>query len=106
MNQVVARLTPQVVCLTDGGPGRRAARRPVTGADRVARFLVGVARGYGRHLAARPAVVGGAAGAILSSDGATEQVMAVTSRDGVINAIYFVGTPDKLASPGRLPLLE
>ena len=106
VNEVVARLAPQVVCLTDGGPGRRAARRPVTGSDRVARFLAGVARRYGRHLAARPAVVGGAAGAILSADGATEQVMAVTSRDGVITAIYFVGNPDKLTSAGRLPLLE
>ncbi|HEX5299908.1 MAG TPA: RNA polymerase sigma factor SigJ [Streptosporangiaceae bacterium] len=106
VNEVVARLAPQVVCLTDGGPGRRAARRPVTGPDRVARFLVGLARGYGRHLATRPAVVGGAAGAILSSDGVTEQVMAVTSRDGVITAIYFVGNPDKLTPAGRLPLLE
>jgi len=106
VNEVVARLAPQVVCLTDSGPGRRAARRPVTGADRVARFLVGVARGYGRHLAARPAVVGGAVGAILSSGGVTEQVMAVTSRDGVITAIYFVGNPDKLTSAGRLPVLE
>ena len=106
VNEVVARLAPQVVCLTDSGPGRRAARRPVTGPDRVARFLVGVARGYGRHLAARPAVVGGAAGAILSSGGVTEQVMAVTSRDGVITAIYFVGNPDKLTAAGRLPVLE
>jgi RNA polymerase sigma-70 factor (ECF subfamily) len=106
VNEVVARLAPQVVCLTDSGPGRRAARRPVTGADRVARFLVGVASGYGRHLAARPAVVGGAAGAILSSGGGTEQVMALTSRDGVITAIYFVGNPDKLTPAGRLPLLE
>ena len=106
VNEVVARLAPQVVCLTDGGPGHRAARRPVTGPDRVARFLVGLARGYGRHLATRPAVVGGAAGAILSADGATEQVMAVTSQEGVITAIYFVGNPDKLTSAGRLPVLE
>jgi RNA polymerase sigma-70 factor, ECF subfamily len=106
VNEVVARLAPRVVCLTDGGPGRRAARRPVTGSDRVARFLVSLARGYGRHLGTRPAVVGGAAGAILSSDGVTEQVMAVTSRDGVITAIYFVGNPDKLTRAGRLPLLE
>jgi glycine/D-amino acid oxidase-like deaminating enzyme len=63
-------------------------------------------QGGGRHLAARPAVVGGAAGAILSSGGGTEQVMALTSRDGVITAIYFVGNPDKLTPAGRLPLLE
>jgi len=27
VNEVVVRLAPQVVCLTDSGPGRRAARR-------------------------------------------------------------------------------
>jgi RNA polymerase sigma-70 factor (ECF subfamily) len=106
VNAVVARLAPQVVCLTDGGPGRRAARRPVTGSVRVARFLVGVAGRYGRHLAARPAVVGGSAGAILSAGDAVEQVMTVTSRDGRITAIYFVGNPDKLTSVGRPPFLE
>jgi hypothetical protein len=72
----------------------------------VARFLVSVARGYGRHLAARPAVVGGSAGAILSAGGVVEQVMAVTSRDGVITSVYFVGNPDKLTSAGRPQLLE
>ena len=40
VNEVVVRLAPQVVCLTDGGPERRAARRPVVGSDRVARFLI------------------------------------------------------------------
>jgi RNA polymerase sigma-70 factor (ECF subfamily) len=106
VNEVVVRLAPQVVCLTDGGPERRAARRPVVGSDRVARFLVTVARGYGRHLATRPAVVGGAAGAILSAGDAVAQVMAVTSKDGVITSLYFVGNPDKLTSVGHAPLIE
>ena len=45
VNEVVARLAPQVVFISDGGPERRAARRPVVGSDRVARFLISVARG-------------------------------------------------------------
>jgi RNA polymerase sigma-70 factor, ECF subfamily len=106
VNEVVVRLAPQVVCLTDGGPGHRAARRPVTGSGRVARFLVSVARRYGRHLTPRPAVVGGAAGAVLSAGDTAEQVMAVTSLDGVITAVYVVGNPDKLTSVGCLPCLE
>jgi hypothetical protein len=32
--------------------------------------------------------------------------MAVTSEDGVIAAVYFVGNPDKLTSVGRPSLLE
>jgi RNA polymerase sigma-70 factor, ECF subfamily len=105
VNEVVARLAPQVVCITDGGPERRAARRPVVGSGRVARLLTGVARRYG-HLATRPADVGGSAGAILSAGHTIEQVMAVTSKDGVITSIYFVGNPDKLTSVGRFPLIE
>jgi RNA polymerase sigma-70 factor (ECF subfamily) len=105
VNEVVARLAPQVVCITDGGPNRRAARRPVVGSGRVARFLVSVARRYG-HLSARSAVVGGCAGAILSAGDAIEQVMAVTSKDGVITSVYFVGNPDKLTSVGHQPLIE
>jgi RNA polymerase sigma-70 factor (ECF subfamily) len=106
VNEVVARLAPQVVCVTDGGPARRAARRPVTGSVRVARFLVSVARGYGRHLAARPAIVGGSAGAVLSAGDTLEQVMTVTSEAGLITAVYFIGNPDKLIAAGRPPFLE
>jgi RNA polymerase sigma-70 factor, ECF subfamily len=105
VNEVVARLAPQVVCITDGGPGRRAARRPVVGSGRVARLLIGLARRY-RHLATRPAVVGGSAGAILSAGDTIEQVMAVTSKEGVITSIYFVGNRDKLTSLGHPVLIE
>jgi RNA polymerase sigma-70 factor (ECF subfamily) len=105
VNEVVARLAPQVVCITDGGPQRRAARRPVVGSGRVARLLIGLARRY-RHLATRPAVVGGSAGAILSAGDTIEQVMAVTSKDGVITSIYFVGNPDKLCSVGQPIVIE
>ena len=105
VNEVVARLAPQVVCITDGGPSRRAARRPVAGSAKVARLLTSVAR-RSRHLATRPAVVGGSAGAILWAGGTVEQVMAVTSESGFITSIYFVGNPDKLASVGRPSLIE
>lgn len=105
MTGVVARLAPEVVCITDGGPNRRAARRPVTGSGGVARLLIGLARRYGR-LATRPAIVGGHAGAILSAADTIEQVMAVTSRDGVITHLYFVGNPDKHTSVGHPVLIQ
>ena len=104
VTEVVARLAPQVVCVTDGGPHKRAARRPVVGAGLVARFLTNTARRF-RHVVSRPAVVGGSAGAILSAGDTIEQVLAVTAADGVITAIYFVGNPDKLGSVGEAPFL-
>lgn len=105
VNEVVARLAPDVVCISDGGPGRRAARRPVAGSGRVARLLIGLARRY-RHLTSRPAVVGGSAGAILSAGETIEQLVAVTSKDGVITSVYFVGNPDKFTSVGHPPVIE
>jgi len=105
VNEVVTRLAPQVVCITDGGPDRRAARRPVVGSSRVARLLIALARSYA-HLTTRPALVGGSAGAVLSAGDRIEQVLAVTSADGVITRLYFVGNPDKLTSLGHPQLLE
>jgi len=105
VNEVIARLAPDVVCLTDGGPRRRAARRPVVGSSRVTRLLLAVARRDG-HLAARSAVVGGLAGAVLWAGDAVEQVMAVTSEDGVITSVYFVGNPDKFTSVGHPPCID
>jgi RNA polymerase sigma-70 factor, ECF subfamily len=105
VNEVVARLAPDVVCITDGGPKRRAARRPVAGSGRVARFLIHMARRYDR-LTTRPAVVGGSAGAILWAGNMIEQVMAVQSEDGVITSVYFIGNPDKLTSVDHPVFIE
>ena len=40
---LLAALAPDVVLISDGGGKASAARRPITGADKVARFLVGIA---------------------------------------------------------------
>jgi RNA polymerase sigma-70 factor (ECF subfamily) len=41
---LLALLDTDVVLLSDGGPDRRAARRPVVGPEKVARFMVNLAR--------------------------------------------------------------
>lgn len=105
VNGVAARLAPDVVCVTDGGPGRRAARRPVTGSGRVARLLTSLAPRYSR-LATRPAVVGGSAGVILSAGDTVEQVIAVTSDNGVITSVCLIANPDKLTSVGHPVFIE
>lgn len=40
VDAVLRLLAPDVVLVSDGGPDRRAGRRPVVGAERVARYLV------------------------------------------------------------------
>src|SRR5439155_1733197 len=44
VDKVMALLAPDIVMLSDGGPDRHAARRPVVGPDRVARLMVKLAR--------------------------------------------------------------
>lgn len=44
---VLALLDTDVVLLSDGGGERRAARRPVVGADKVARFMINLAKRVG-----------------------------------------------------------
>jgi hypothetical protein len=77
----------------------------VAGSGRVARLLISLADHYD-HLAARPAVVVGCAGAILSTGDTIEQVMAVTSHDGVITSVYFVGNPDNHTSVGHPIIIQ
>jgi RNA polymerase sigma-70 factor (ECF subfamily) len=43
LEALLAALAPDVVLISDGGGKASAARRPITGADKVARFLIGIA---------------------------------------------------------------
>ena len=90
-------MSEEVVLVTDGGPKRHAARRPVVGPSRVTRFLVNVASRISRSVAVEPVTVNAAAGFRLS-DEAKEQdaAMAIDVTDGLVSAIWVVTNPDKL----------
>ena len=88
-------LDPDAVLRSDGGGVVRAARRPVHGADRVARFLAGVQRKL--LWAARPALVNGAPGLVLLGDGRPAAAISLTVLDGRITHVDMVVNPAKLA---------
>jgi RNA polymerase sigma-70 factor (ECF subfamily) len=90
-------LAPEVVCISDGGAERRAARRPVVGADRVVRFMVNLTRRHAGHLTARAASVNGDVGSVVSIDGTVDLVTAFELEGGRVVAIRMVRNPDKLA---------
>jgi len=92
----LARLAPDVVLLSDGGPTRRAARRPVVGAPRVVRLLANLARRLGDSVGVEPATVNGDPGFILSLDGERDTAAAFELRDGRVTAIWLIRNPDKL----------
>ena len=106
VDEVVARLAPQVVCISDGGPEAPGRSPPGRRFRPGGPLPAGPGPPLRPHLAIRPAVVGGSAGAVLSAGDTIEQVMAVTSTDGVITSIYFVGNPDKLTSVGHPVVIE
>ncbi|GHG31853.1 MULTISPECIES: RNA polymerase sigma-70 factor [Amycolatopsis] len=89
-------LAPDVVLLSDGGGVKQAALRPVSGADKVGRFIVG---GIGKteiEVTGVPMTVNGNPGLALHVDGAFDGVMAVRVEGGRISGLYFVRNPEKL----------
>ncbi|WP_410673319.1 RNA polymerase sigma-70 factor [Amycolatopsis sp. cmx-4-68] len=89
-------LAPDVVLMSDGGGVKQAALRPVTGADKISRFILG---GVGRTEAAVtsvPTVVNGGPGLVLYLDGELDGVMAVRVEAGRITGLYYVRNPEKL----------
>ncbi len=97
IQQVLAHLDPDAVCVTDGGAAVRAARRPVVGASRVARFLVNLTGRFAGQLSVRPASVNGDVGVVVLIDGAVDLVMAFEVRGDRVVAIRMVRNPEKLA---------
>jgi RNA polymerase sigma-70 factor (ECF subfamily) len=97
---LLAVLDPAVVLTSDGGGLATAARRPVVGADRVARFLLGVAQK--RPIVHHLVTVNGQPGYAASDpDGNLLAVCALTVRDGRVVRVDLVMTPAKLPR-GRL----
>ena len=96
LEAVLERLAPDVVCLTDGGAARRAARRPVVGAERVARFLMNLnSRNRGRWQATR-VTVNGEPGVLVRRDGVIDFVAAFEADGSVVRNVRLVRNPDKL----------
>jgi RNA polymerase sigma factor (sigma-70 family) len=88
-------LDPHVVFRSDGGGVGPLARPPIEGAAAVARYITTAGRGVARL--ARPAIVNGAAGVIVTVPGQGAYVIGLTVVDRRIAAIDINGDPAKLA---------
>ncbi|MCG5216744.1 RNA polymerase sigma-70 factor [Streptosporangium sp. KLBMP 9127] len=89
-------LSPEVVLISDGGGVKQAAPRPITGADKVARFIVG---GLGKAQVALTSihtVVNGNPAIVLRVNGEIDGVIAVRVEDARITGLYYVRNPQKL----------
>ncbi|WBP88145.1 RNA polymerase sigma-70 factor [Kitasatospora cathayae] len=102
LNRVLALLAPDVTTWSDGGGVITAAVRPVTGADNVARFLLGLLGKLGEGVGARPVLVNGEPGLVITVNGTLDSVSVLDFTEGpegrpLVSAIRAVRNPHKLA---------
>jgi RNA polymerase sigma-70 factor (TIGR02957 family) len=107
VDALLAALAPDVVLISDGGGRAKAALRPISGADKVSRFLVGIAAQGSALPGLRVEVVelNGAPGIAVWADGEPFLAASLVLAGERIEQVLLVRNPDKLAglwgSPGR-----
>jgi RNA polymerase sigma-70 factor (ECF subfamily) len=89
-------LDADVVWTSDGGGMRGVARRPIAGADNVARFALGLAASAPPGVLVRPARVNGGPGVLIDIDGRPYAALAFEVAAGRITAVRAVVNPEKL----------
>jgi len=105
LSQLTAMLTEDALLVTDGGGKVPSALKPIHGADRVARFLRGVAEKGAKGLKMQWAMVNGDVGVVLMDGDRPATVLSLTvEEDGLISGVFLVNNPDKLPQTARLGL--
>jgi RNA polymerase sigma-70 factor (ECF subfamily) len=96
--RVAELLAEDVVLVSDGGPNRLAARRPVHGRDRVSRGLAGFATKVPPEMALGFEFVdlNGAPAIIVRDHGALDRIFTLDIEDGRITAVRSIVNFDKL----------
>lgn len=107
---LMAVLSPGVELVADGGGKALAPRRPVHGAEKVARFLVAivgeeptdrflesVGLGSSGEVRVRMAPVNGETGVVITVGGEPISALVLDVYDGMVRTIRLVANPEKLA---------
>ncbi|PKV82451.1 RNA polymerase sigma-70 factor [Nocardia fluminea] len=99
VGDLMAVLAPDVLQISDGGGRVSAARRPIIGAEPVARFMIGLTQNSMAGVTvefgsfnAQPTVI------VRSKTGDLDTVLVVELTDDVITGLYAIRNPDKLQS--------
>jgi RNA polymerase sigma-70 factor, ECF subfamily len=96
-------LAEDAVMITDGGGKRKAALRPLVGADDIARLIEGLIWRGAIPLAGqiRFARINGVFGVVLSAGGEVATIAFEPGEAGKLAAIYMIRNPEKLAHVAR-----
>jgi RNA polymerase sigma-70 factor (ECF subfamily) len=98
VESLLAALAPGVVLVSDGGGRVKAARRPIEGADKVARFLAAIAP-LGADvpgLRVEVAEVNGVPGVVAWTDEGPFMALQLVVVDGLVEQVFYIGNPEKL----------
>jgi RNA polymerase sigma-70 factor, ECF subfamily len=97
INALIALLAPDIVQLDDTGGTRPAARRPVVGAERVARLMINLTRRLAPNTRAETVLVNTNLGLLLRTNGRPDLVLAFEFEfDDRIARIWVQANPEKL----------
>jgi RNA polymerase sigma-70 factor, ECF subfamily len=96
VDSLIAMLAPDVVWTADSDGKASAARRPVAGANRVARLIHGLLRFAGDEGRAEPAFYNGAPALVLYLGDSVEGIISVEITAGQITHFYAMRNPEKL----------
>jgi RNA polymerase sigma-70 factor (ECF subfamily) len=97
VDSLLAVLREDACVVTDGGGFTNAALRPIVGADKVARFIMGATRKFGIELRDnRHTIINNQPGIIGCLDGRVVQVAVFEIVQGRIQTIRFINNPAKL----------
>jgi RNA polymerase sigma-70 factor (TIGR02957 family) len=94
-------LAPDVVVLSDAGGLKQAARKPIVGAEKLARFLAARWDVVGTRTTTEPVQLNGAPALLLRVDGELDGVVTARVEDGVLTGLYFMRNPEKLSHVER-----
>jgi RNA polymerase sigma-70 factor (ECF subfamily) len=95
IDALIGLLDPDATTIADGGGLVSAARRPIEGGERIARYLVDLA-GLAVDITFGERTVNGQPGLVAQQDGVTVVVMAFDFAGDRINRIWAVRNPEKL----------
>jgi RNA polymerase sigma-70 factor, ECF subfamily len=98
VDTVMSMLAEDATLVTDGGGVVKAARRPIIGARKAARFLVAVAPNVPASATLHEAVINGQPGLLVVDGSAAYMTMAFEVIDDRIVGIRVVSNPEKLAA--------
>lgn len=96
MDQLEAMLGEDAILYSDGGGQVTAAQRPIYGANRIARFMLGIAGKAPDGLTTTFAEVNGRPGLVAYVDGTPQSAWAFHVEAGRIQTVYAIVNPEKL----------